>query len=135
MVTETTDRSVLGQNRDFEFFLHGLKVKQLLVQKCTGCATLRNPPGPACSVCHSLDWKPFALSGAGTVYSHTVHYHPPLPEFAVPHPIILATMTEGIRMLGAADGTAPEKITIGAPVVVEFIRRGDRDSFRFRLPG
>jgi uncharacterized protein len=127
------DRGTLYSNQDFDFFYRGLEQKQLLVQKCSTCGRLRNPPGPACPSCHSLDWGTLELSGMGTVFSHTVHYHPPLPSFAVPHPVILAEMAEGIRMLGAADATAPQDIYIGAPVSVEFVRRGDRAGFRFRI--
>lgn len=127
------DRIAPLSNRDFDFFYRGLEQKRLLVQKCSSCGALRNPPGPCCPACRSLDWDALALSGMGTVFSHTVHHHPPLPSFLVPHPVILAEMAEGIRMLGAADGTAPQDISIGAPVSVEFVRRGDRAGFRFRI--
>lgn len=127
------DRSTAYSNRDFDFFYRGLEQKRLLVQKCSACGMLRNPPGPCCPSCQSLDWDALALSGRGTVFSHTVHHHPPLPSFSVPHPVILAEMAEGIRMLGAADGTPPQDISIGAPVSVEFVRRGDQAGFRFRI--
>jgi len=122
-------------NQDFDFFYRGLEEGKLLVQKCSICGTIRNPPSPGCAHCRSLDWQPFALNGSGTVFSYTIHYHPPLPAFPVPHPVILAEMAEGIRMLGAADNTALEDIAIGAPIEAEFVQRGDNMSFRFRLKG
>lgn len=119
-------------NRDFDFFYRGLEQGQVLVQKCSGCGTLRNPPSPSCPKCHSLDWASVPLEGSGTVYSYTVHYHPPLPGFAVPHPVVVAEMAEGLRLVGAMDGTAADQISIGLPVRLEFLRRGDMASFRFR---
>jgi uncharacterized OB-fold protein len=122
-------------NRDFDFFYQGLDEGKLLVQQCSACGTLRNPPGPSCPACRSLEWRPLALEGSGTIYSYSTHYHPPLPGFAVPHPIIVAEMAEGIRLMAAADGTSPEALRIGARVRVEFVHRGNYAGFRFRLDG
>jgi len=119
-------------NKDFDFFYRGLEAEQVLVQKCGRCGALRNPPSPACPECRSLEWDMLALSGEGTVHSFTVHHHPPLPGFATPHPVVLADMAEGIRLVGAMDGTAPDEIRIGMPVRFEFLRRGDVAAFRFR---
>ncbi|WP_231639604.1 Zn-ribbon domain-containing OB-fold protein [Sphingomonas profundi] len=74
-----------------------------------------------------------ALSGNGRIHSYTVHHHPPLPGFAVPHPIVIVALDEGIRMMGAMDGTPPEAMAIDLPVSVEFLRRGDSAAYRFRL--
>jgi uncharacterized OB-fold protein len=73
------------------------------------------------------------MSGRGTIYSFIVHHHPPLPAFETPHPVALAQLEEGVRFLAAMDGTPPEALTIGAPVVTEFIRRDGVASVRFRL--
>lgn len=118
-------------NRDFDFFYAGLENGQLLIQKCCGCGTLRSLPSPACGRCRSLEWEPTPLSGAGVVYSYTVHHHPPLPGFETPHPIVVAEMAEGVRLVGAMDGAPPEQISIGLPIRVEFIRRGDVAAYRF----
>ena len=119
-------------NRDFDFFYNGLEKGQLLMQKCRSCGTLRNPPGPACAHCHSLDWDAIPLSGRGVLHSFTIHHHPPLPGFDVPHPIGLADMEEGLRLVGAMDGTAPGDMRIGMPVEIEYLRRGNVAAFRFR---
>jgi len=55
-----------------------------------------------------------------------------LPDFKTPHPVVLADMAEGVRLLGAMDGTAPDDIRIGMPVRFEFLRRGNVAAFRFR---
>jgi len=120
-------------NMDFDFFYRGLEAGQVLIQKCRDCATLRNPPSPACPKCHSLEWDPVQLRGLGTVHSYAVHYHPPLPGFATPHPVVVADMEEGVRLLGAMDGTALDAIRIGMPVEVEMVRRDSVAAFRFKV--
>jgi uncharacterized OB-fold protein len=120
-------------NRDFDFFYAGLERGQLLVQKCRGCGTLRGLPSPACAECRSLEWDAVPLSGAGVVHSYVIHHHPPLPGFETPHPIAVADMAEGVRMMGAMDGTPAEQIAIGMPIQVEFTRRGPVAAYRFRL--
>jgi uncharacterized protein len=73
------------------------------------------------------------LCGRGRIHSYTVHYHPPLPGFATPHPVALVVMEEGVRFLGAMDGTDMSRLTIDLPVQVEFLRRDDVAAMRFRL--
>jgi uncharacterized protein len=118
-------------NHDFEFFYAGLAAKMLLAQRCSGCRALRNPPGPSCPECHSFEWEAVKLSGEGVIYSFTIHHYPPLPNFSVPHPIVLAEMSEGIRLVGAMDGTDPANVAIGLPLQVEFLDRGGVPGFRF----
>jgi uncharacterized OB-fold protein len=120
-------------NQDFDFFYAGLEQKVLLAQKCSGCAKLRNPPCPICPDCGSFDWTAQPLSGRGTVYSYMVHHHPPLPTFDTPHPVVLVELEEGIRMLGALRTDDREALAIGAPVTIDFIRRGDVALFEFKL--
>lgn len=132
-----TDKAASGHNapcsnRDFDFFYRGLEGQQLQVQRCSNCCQLRSLPSPGCENCSSLEWEPVALSGAGEIYSYVTHYHPPLPGFAAPHPMALVTMDEGVRILGAMDGTDPAEIKIGQRVSVEFLHRDTVAAFRFR---
>ncbi len=132
-----TDASARGHNapcsnRDFDFFYRGLEDERLLVQRCARCNQLRSLPSPGCESCGSLDWEPLPLAGEGEVYSYVTHYHPPLPGFAAPHPMALVTMDEGVRLLGAMDGTDPADVAIGRRVRVEFVRRENVAAFRFR---
>jgi len=121
-------------NRDFDFYYEGLEAGRLLVQQCARCRQLRNPPGPSCPACRSFEWKPFALRGTGTIFSWTVHAHPPLRGFEVPHPVALVEMDEGLRVLGAMDGVK-EPLAIGMRVSTEFVRRGAVAGFRFMPTG
>jgi uncharacterized OB-fold protein len=72
------------------------------------------------------------LGGTGTIFSYTVHHHPKLPDFDVPHPVALVEMDEGVRVIGAMDGQIGP-LSIGARVHVEFVRRGAVAGFRFKL--
>lgn len=127
--------NALCSNKDFDFFYRGLEARKLLVQRCSACGALRSLPTPACAQCHSLKWEEFALNGGGRIHSFVVHHHPPLPGFATPHPIALVDMDEGVRMLGAMDGTDPEKLAIDLPVKAHFLRRGAVAGLKFRLVG
>lgn len=118
-------------NRDFDFFYRGLENGELLVQKCGNCGQLRSLPSPGCENCSSLEWDAVPLSGEGEVYSYVTHYHPPLPGFDMPHPMAVVTMNEGVRLLGAMDGTDPAEIAIGRRVKVEFVRRDTVAAYRF----
>lgn len=119
-------------NRDFDFFYRGLETNQLLVQRCSNCGKLRSLPSPGCDACASLDWEPVELAGEGEIFSYVTHYHPPLPGFSGPHPMALVTMDEGVRLLGAMDGTDPADLKIGGRVKAEFLRRDTVAAFRFR---
>ncbi|MBA4766120.1 MAG: OB-fold domain-containing protein [Porphyrobacter sp.] len=102
-------------------------------QRCCRCARLRSLPSPGCFACASLDWEPVGLAGNGEIYSYVTHHHPPLPGFSVPHPIAVVMMEEGVRLLGAMDGTDPADLAIGRRVRAEFIRRDAVAAFRFCL--
>jgi uncharacterized protein len=121
-------------NRDFDFFYDGLERHELLIQRCRHCDRLRNPPGPRCPGCGSTEWDAVRSTGEGKLYSYTVHHHPPLPGFETPHPIGVVELTEGVRLLGGMDGTPLAEIEIGMPLEIEFLRRGEVASFRFRRP-
>jgi len=115
---------------DYEFFYEGLRQEKLLVQKCGRCGTVRNPPGPICPTCRSLEWAPLECSGRGLVHSYTIHHHPPLPGFVMPHAMVLVDMDEGFRLLGSfarSDG-----IDIGMQVSIEFVQCGETATYQFK---
>jgi len=73
-------------NRDNAGFWEGVAGHRLLIQRCTGCRTLRFPWLPGCNACGAPDWDTVEASGAGTVFSYVVMHHPPFPAFTVPEP-------------------------------------------------
>jgi uncharacterized protein len=105
---------------DTQFFWDGLKEHRLLIQRCTGCGTLRHPPRPMCPACRSLEWDTVVASGRGTVYSCVIPRHPPLPWFPEPYVVALVDLAEGTRLVTNVVGLAAEDVTVGLAVQVRF---------------
>lgn len=112
-------------NRDVAFLYDGFNEGKLLVQQCDRCQVLRHPPSPFCPTCHCGDWTAVETSGEGRLHSYTVHYHPPIAPWPVPHAVGLADMAEGFRFVAAMPGVAPEAMHIGLPVKVSFVAAGE----------
>ncbi|NNL64609.1 MAG: hypothetical protein HKP30_00055 [Myxococcales bacterium] len=108
------------RDRDSAFFWEGLEADELRVQRCMACNALRHPPGPLCPGCHSFDWDWIVSCGRGEVYSFVVHHHPPIPGLDVPCVIALVEIEEGTRLVANVTGIAPEDVTVGLPVEIEF---------------
>ena len=111
-------------SRDTEFFWDGLREGELRIQRWG--ETLRHPPGPM-PPDGSLDTKPdyVVASGRGTVYSYTVHHHPPVPGKDLPFVVALVELEEGVRVLAELLDASPEEVHIGLPVVAAFVRVDD----------
>ncbi|WP_307840878.1 bifunctional MaoC family dehydratase N-terminal/OB-fold nucleic acid binding domain-containing protein [Streptomyces sp. GESEQ-4] len=112
-------------NRDNAGFWEGVDRHQLLIQRCTGCATLRFPWLPGCNACGGLDWDTVEASGEGTVYSYVVMHHPPFPALDPPYAVGLIELAEGVRMISNVVGVPYDKVRIGLPVRLEFQRYED----------
>ena len=119
-------------NGDYDFFYEGLEDGRLLIQKCSTCGRLRNPPSPSCPECGALDWSAEAMAGTGEIYSYIVHHYPALPGFETPHPVAVIALDEGIRFTAAMDGAPLDRVRIGARVAAEFLRRGPIATVRFK---
>ncbi|MFB7177437.1 bifunctional MaoC family dehydratase N-terminal/OB-fold nucleic acid binding domain-containing protein [Streptomyces sp. NPDC056257] len=112
-------------NRDNQGFWDGVRDHRLLIQRCTSCATLRFPWLPGCNACASPDWDTVEASGAGTVFSYVVMHHPPFPAFDPPYAVALVELAEGVRMISNITGVPYDKVRIGLPVQLEFLRVDD----------
>jgi uncharacterized protein len=113
-------RPLVGQ--DTAFFWDGVREGELRVQRCAECGALRHPPGPMCPRCHATKRDHITASGRGTVHSHVVHHHPPIPGLQTPFTVVLVDLEEGVRMVGnLLDGEA----YVGMPVEVAFQRMDD----------
>ncbi|KOG85910.1 hypothetical protein ADK38_34025, partial [Streptomyces varsoviensis] len=77
---------------------------------------------PGCGGCGSADWTAFEASGAGTVYSYVVMHHPPFPAFDPPYAVGLIELAEGVRMISNVTGVPYDKVRVGMPVELEFLR-------------
>lgn len=107
-------------NRDNAAFWEGVQQRRLLIQRCTGCGTLRHPWLPGCNACGGPDWDTVEASGEGTVYSYVVMHHPPFPAFDPPYAVGLIELAEGVRMIGNVLGVPYDKVRIGLPVRLGF---------------
>ncbi|MFF8697150.1 bifunctional MaoC family dehydratase N-terminal/OB-fold nucleic acid binding domain-containing protein [Streptomyces sp. NPDC015144] len=114
-------------NRDNAGFWQGVAEHRLLIQRCGGCGTLRFPWLPGCNACGGPEWDTVEASGEGTVHSHVVMHHPPFPAFAPdgeggPYAVALIELAEGVRMVSNVVGVPYDKVRIGMPVRLEFLR-------------
>ncbi|ORT57911.1 bifunctional MaoC family dehydratase N-terminal/OB-fold nucleic acid binding domain-containing protein [Streptomyces sp. CB03238] len=109
-------------NRDNAGFWDGVAAHRLLIQRCGGCGTLRFPWLPGCNACGSAEWDTVAASGEGTVYSYVVMHHPPFPAFDPPYAVGLIELAEGVRVISNVIGVPYDKVRIGMPVRLEFLR-------------
>ncbi|MCT7354998.1 OB-fold domain-containing protein [Streptomyces sp. 15-116A] len=113
-------------NRDNAGFWEGVARHRLLIQRCTGCGTLRFPWLPGCNGCGSMEWDTVEAAGEGTVYSYVVMHHPPFAAFDPPYAVGLIELAEGVRIIGNVVGVPYDKVRIGMPVRLEF-RRYDEE--------
>lgn len=120
-----SQRLAPSASRDTAFFWEGVKAHRLLIQRCTGCAALRHPPRPMCPRCNSLTWDTVESSGRGTVYSFVMPQHPRYPWFEYPYIVALVELEEGTRLVANLSGVAPEDVTIGMPVLVDYAHFDD----------
>ena len=109
-------------SRDTAFFWAGTAAGELRIQRCGGCGALRHPPGPMCPACGAAQPGYMVAAGTGEVYSYVVHHHPPVPGQQLPLVIALVQLTEGVRMVGQLLDVSPERVRIGLPVRVAFLR-------------
>ncbi|MGW0389479.1 bifunctional MaoC family dehydratase N-terminal/OB-fold nucleic acid binding domain-containing protein [Streptomyces sp. NPDC003042] len=129
-------------NRDNHGFWDGVRDHRLLIQRCTACTTLRFPWLPGCNACASPDWDTVEASGAGAVFSYVVMHHPSFPAFTAhdqaadaaadadaggggPYAVALVELAEGVRMVSNITGVPYDKVRIGLPVRLEFLRVDD----------
>ena len=103
----------------------GLKRHELLLQRCTGCATFVWYPAEICPTCHelTLEWTP--VEAAGSVYSFTAQYQRTGSRFDGEIPYVSAVVelrdAPGVTMGARLTGVDPESVTIGMSVIGEFV--------------
>ncbi|MFI6285581.1 bifunctional MaoC family dehydratase N-terminal/OB-fold nucleic acid binding domain-containing protein [Streptomyces sp. NPDC051018] len=109
-------------NRDNAGFWDGVAERRLLIQRCQDCASLRFPWLPGCRTCGAPEWDTVEASGAGIIYSFVVSHHPPFPAFDPPYAVGLIELAEGVRIVAGVTGVPYDKVRIGMPVELEFLR-------------
>jgi uncharacterized OB-fold protein len=102
--------------RDTSFFWDGALRRELLIQRCTTCETLRHPPTASCAHCGSLEWDAVESRGRGIVYSFTVVHAPVQPPFESPYVVGLIALDEGTRLVSQIVDVDPRDVRIGLQV-------------------
>src|SRR5579872_5752354 len=87
---------------------------KLLIQKCEPCDKAFYYPRVACPYCLGSDVKWLECSGRGQIYSHSTMRR------GTPYTIAYVTLEEGPQMLTNIVDCAPEEISIGQTVLVDF---------------
>jgi hypothetical protein len=110
------------RDTDSEPFWQGVDDGRLRLQRCTGCASYRWPPGPACPSCGSFASEWIDSPGRGTVYSWVVARVPFADALAdqLPYAVGLIQLEEGVRMVSTIEGCEPDEIAADLPVVARF---------------
>lgn len=90
----------------------------LRLQHCSACAAWWYPPGPCCPTCRStrFEWEPVA--GRGEVVAWTTFHRAYLPQFPVPHTVVVAQLPEGPLLAAdlCGDDPAASPLALGDPV-------------------
>lgn len=127
-------------DEDTEPFWEACRQKELRMQRCLECGTLRFRPRVVCPSCLSEQSEWALLSGRGIVHTFGVVYSPILPAFKdeLPYTIALVDLDEGPRMTTRIVECAPGDVFIGMPVEVCFVPVAENVTlpcFRPALPG
>lgn len=94
----------------------------LVIQRCLDCDRSIHYPRAICPDCLSNHLVYEEVTGAGTIYSFTVTHRPP-PAFAdeAPYIVALVDLANGVRLVTRIVDAAPEDISIGANVLVDYM--------------
>lgn len=102
---------------------------RLVIQHCTACDRLQQPPEAVCAECGSKDnlgWK--QMSGKGIVYTYAVMHDTNVPLLFEDQPFNVAVIqllddngkNTGIQFLSHLPGTPVDQVPMDAPVQVVF---------------
>jgi uncharacterized OB-fold protein len=100
--------------------------------RCSECGAYHFYPKPACPSCGSTRVEPSPVPPTGTLYSHSVVYRAPSPEFApdVPYVVAIVAIDAGPHLMARLVDVAPEAVRIGARVRLVEGRAGLAPWFR-----
>jgi uncharacterized protein len=101
-------------------FWQGCRSGELRYQRCEACGLSNFPPTEHCRQCLSAELRWKRSGGVGEVYSWTVVHRPVTAEFEPPYAPAIVTLDEGYQMLTNIVGVAPDDLSIGMRVQVQF---------------
>ena len=127
-MTTPTEKSapLLQVGADMLPFFEAARRRELVVQQCTQCRTLRFPARSICSRCLSREATWIAVSGRGTVFSFAVMHQALHPGFTteMPYAVVVIELEEGARLLSNLVDCPLADIRIAMPVEVVFVDVG-----------
>jgi uncharacterized OB-fold protein len=106
---------------------------ELLFQRCSNGHPVFNP-APICRQCLSADLTWVQSEGVGTIYTWSMVWRPPAPEFATPYAVAIVELDEGYHMIGNIIGCDHEAVRVGLRVKVEFHPISDTISLAYFAP-
>jgi uncharacterized protein len=110
---------------------------ETVLQRCTKCGLVQHKPRGVCAHCLTDEHQEhFVASGRGTVYTYTVTNQNQAKGFAEACPYVMAyvDLEEGPRVLTNIVGCDPSTVTIGMPVVADFVSQERSDGEAFAVP-
>lgn len=121
-------RTLPEVTEDTRFFWTSGRDGVLRFQRCSACRRYVHPPGPVCVWCGTPDPQPEAVSGRGTLYSHSTNYQQWVPADE-PYTYIVGLVElieqEALRLTTNIVNCAEEDLWIGMPVQVTFEQHGE----------
>jgi len=105
-----------------EPYWHGLKRRELKMQRCGDCGKTWYPPAPFCPVCWSRNVSWQTLSGRGRVNSWVVFHQAYFSSFKddIPYNVAEVELEEGPRLLTNLVAVDNADITSGMLVEIVF---------------
>jgi hypothetical protein len=107
---------------------------KLMGSRCQKCGALFLPPRPICAECYGSEMEWAEVKGEGRLAAFTcIAIGPPFmisEGYDRKHPYVcgVVELEEGVRAVArieGVDGSKPETISIGTPLKVEFLHRGE----------
>jgi uncharacterized OB-fold protein len=110
-----------GQRRPFRPGLLQLEPPRLLGSRCSACGTATFPARAFCPHCRAtagIEGVPLAADGH--IHSFTVVRQAPA-GVEVPYVLAQIDLADGVRVMAQVVGAEPDRIALGAPVVLELV--------------
>lgn len=86
---------------------------KILIQRCSGCQSLRHPPRPMCGECQSTEWDSIESTLDGEVYSFVEMHYPKFPGYQYPLIVGVINLAEGTRIVANIVGVDSDAVKIG----------------------
>lgn len=95
----------------------------LMILQCLDCAHRVHPPAPRCRQCHSSRLGPRPALGRGVVYAYTVNHQRWIETATEPYVVAIVELDDqpGLRLTTNVVDCEPEQMSVGMPVIVDFV--------------